>query len=657
MPATVHGDVQTDSSDGRKFITLKLGSKDRPVYRKLYLRTRDTLTARRRARAIEHVTDIAKAREIVAYLAASVSPQEEKRRLAEVSGHQPVIPALSHEFARLELESIVCDFGDHVPGQIPEHIVDDWRLAFSAEEQRRILLSLGVPDGFLRENPSVFTDLASRGLTINPSFKPRYKAMAALFHRPPDTFKPDGHARGPRLSACTAEFRTEQQQRGNQPRHTETYVKRFEEFVQLLHDKPISALAKEDFVQFVDHVMKTCAGKSNKAVRDRLSPVKAVIESARARMPDEVFPEALDNWLKVIDREKRRLPYRPPMLNREPMPPDVFKKLLAQADAWAELDVAAYARSLPVPRDADRRRRALAINRNRRHAQHLKRTGLMTHSVLCLAANVGALPIDMTRLVWSELTLDADMPLYRESREKPAHLLGSEIPRCCPLLPETVRSLKRWREWQRNESAERAGRPMKRRALSAASVDASGSRSAPIAPVAHASPGVTARAPSRVVTDAALVDYVFTYSDGRPVDQQKSNQITDYYAVLRDALDVTWPLRSCRNIGSTIRRDAHLPEDMANAWLGHSARQTNRFYTGEAPIDYLLPLVRAIGVRYADAFRQPHENPLSSKEVRHLGEVVHAAMRRTVAECFRNAAGPLMDDIRALSRPLPEHRS
>lgn len=88
MPATVHGGVQTDSSDGRKFITLMLGSKHRPVYRKLYLRTRDTLTARRRVRAMEHVTDMAKAREIIACLAASVSPQVEKRRLPDaLAGH------------------------------------------------------------------------------------------------------------------------------------------------------------------------------------------------------------------------------------------------------------------------------------------------------------------------------------------------------------------------------------------------------------------------------------------------------------------------------------------------------------------------------------------------------------------------------------------
>ena len=37
---------------------------------------------------------------------------------------------------------------------------------------------------------------------------------------------------------------------------------------------------------------------------------------------------------------------------------------------------------------------------------------------------------------------------------------------------------------------------------------------------------------------------------------------------------------------------------MATVWLGHSAGGTNKFYTGEAKEDYLLPLVREIGRTY-----------------------------------------------------------
>lgn len=51
MPAPKHRDVQTDKTDGDQFITIPVGSNGRLAYRKVYLRTRDRVVARRRARA------------------------------------------------------------------------------------------------------------------------------------------------------------------------------------------------------------------------------------------------------------------------------------------------------------------------------------------------------------------------------------------------------------------------------------------------------------------------------------------------------------------------------------------------------------------------------------------------------------------------------
>lgn len=93
--------------------------------------------------------------------------------------------------------------------------------------------------------------------------------------------------------------------------------------------------------------------------------------------------------------------------------------------------------------------------------------------------------------------------------------------------------------------------------------------------------------------------HVFTYADSRPMDQEKSFQVSTYLLRLRKAAGCTeWEVRHCRNIGSTVRRNAGLPSGMSDTWLGHSARGTNRFYTGEADVDYLLPLVKEIGRRY-----------------------------------------------------------
>lgn len=602
MPAPRHRDVQTDKTDGDQFITIPVGSNGTVAYRKVYLRTRDRVVARRRARVLADVHDVDEARRIIKFLSESRTPEEERRRMARVARIGPLIPSLGMDEARRELESIICDFGDWGPGQIPEEIVEEWQATGVPEEQRAILLELGVPADYLADNPSIFTSLATRGWRTNPDHRPRREALEALFKLSNARLAKDRPARrGRRLSDCIAEFRTEQEQRANHPRHTTSYVHRFEEFVKLLKDPFIADLEKADFVRFVDHVMAEKKGRSNKTINDHLQAVKAVIQSAQARLDDDAFPEGLDHWLRLFDRERRKRPYKSPRHNRQPMPPAVFKDLLAQADRWAGLDCEAYAASLPLPDEKNRRKLALAIRRNRDAARHRKRVGMMTHSMLCLAANVGAGATDFANLLWTELRLDGDLPLYQEDRGKPAHLLGSDVPRCCPLLPETVRSLKRWREWQQVELRAATERRAKRAAALAAKRAAQrigkkgteqpterDGKPAPSMPVAAG------------VKDAAIAPAnVFTYADGRRLDQSTSMEATDYLRYLRRTVGDKVPqLRSCRNIGATLCRDARLPTDMAEAWLGHSARGTNKFYTGEAQEDYLLPLVQVIGGRY-----------------------------------------------------------
>ncbi|MCH7872900.1 MAG: hypothetical protein IID33_14490 [Planctomycetes bacterium] len=513
MPASKHGDVQTDKYDDCKFITMRV--------------------------------------------CGNGEPELERRRIAEVGRLGPLVPTLDHESAREELESIVCEFPEHEPGEIDDEVVDDWMRAESAEAQRQILLDLDVPAEYLAENPSTFTDLKLRGWKVNSDHRPRREALEALFSLPDGTLKEDRAAFGPRLSACIDEFRIEQKQRNNQPRHTNAYIRRFKAFADFLKDRHIKDLEKADFVRFADHVLSVKAGRSPKTIRDQLKPIEAVMECAQARMDDGAFPDAVDSGLKYLEREMGKLRYKPPMHNREPMPVDVFKRLLARADEWAELDWEADAKSLKIPKMEGNRQRALAVMRNRRIALHRKRSGLMAHSMLCLAANVGAQPVDFARLLWDELVLDGKLPLYKEDREKPAHLLGSDVPRCCPMLPATVKSLKRWQRWRRAEL----------------------------------------KTPSPEMEAAA--QFVFTYDDGRPFNQEQSFGVTKLFRQLRkDEKAGKWQIRHLRNIGSTLCRDAHLPTDMATAWLGHSAGGTNKFYMGEAKEDYLLPLMREIGRTY-----------------------------------------------------------
>lgn len=145
-----------------------------------------------------------------------------------------------------------------------------------------------------------------------------------------------------------------------------------------------------------------------------------------------------------------------------------------------------------------------------------------------------------------------------------------------------MRSLKRWRAWQRAE-------------LKAAGQARRGAPQNGENPKAN-----TRRAGRREKCAPAAGEFVFTYEDGRLLNQSTTFGATKYVRLLREAAKCPrrWQLRHCRKIGATLCRDIHLPTDMAIARLGQSARGTNKPYTGEAKGDYLRPLVLAIRKTY-----------------------------------------------------------
>ncbi|MCZ6665597.1 MAG: hypothetical protein O7B81_09850, partial [Gammaproteobacteria bacterium] len=176
MPPSKDGDVQTDKSDGRKFITIRVASNSRFTYRRIYLKTTNHRLARQRARALETIEDPEEARRIVTYLASAKTTGQENDRLAELTDTMPKIPSLSHDEARKELEGIVCDFGDYEPGEIDDEVVDQWRAAYSANDQRDLLINQGLPENYLAENPELFMSL--RGRTPPPRGRARGSAAA-----------------------------------------------------------------------------------------------------------------------------------------------------------------------------------------------------------------------------------------------------------------------------------------------------------------------------------------------------------------------------------------------------------------------------------------------------------------------------------------------
>jgi hypothetical protein len=88
MPASKHGDVQNNRTDGRKFITIRVTRNEQTRHERVYLRTKDLAVARRRA--LSGVANRAEGCRTIAYLERSRSSDEELRRIAEVAKLGPV---------------------------------------------------------------------------------------------------------------------------------------------------------------------------------------------------------------------------------------------------------------------------------------------------------------------------------------------------------------------------------------------------------------------------------------------------------------------------------------------------------------------------------------------------------------------------------------
>lgn len=553
--------VQSDAAKQTKFTTLRVRGNGETVYRKVYLRTNDPAVAHRRVDCLSAlgVKEPSDARQIIAYLAASPSPEIERKRVAELTNRSLRVPTFSLEDARRELTNLIDELGE-LPTPTDKDVAD-WRDAFNFDSQLEILVRLGVPKDWLSQNPSIFDAFERRRMRVNAKlpWKKKLEGWGGPFARAAD-LPVDRPARGPKLSDCVEQFRIGQEQKGNKPGSIRPYINRFQDFVDFLKSRSagrepsVQSLKKADFVAFRDHKIGTSAkpgvlwDKSPKTKKDHFRPIIAVLTTARTRMDDGTFPDGLDNWFAVFDL--RRFKYRRRPSNAEPVPPEVFRAWLRKADDDAEIDWQDYGDSLPVDTDAQPKVQALQRFNNRKQAKRVKRNGLLAHVGLCLGANVGVLPIDLARLRWADLRLSGPLPLFTQhAREKTADGHDIEIPVRCPLLPATIRTLKRWKKWQ---DAER---------------------------------------PS---------EHVFTSEHLMPFDQDNSSAVVHIFRRIRKAVPESgkWEFRHLRNIGETLRFNHGLHPDMGPAWLRHSAEGTNVFYRGKATDDYLSPLIKLIGQTY-----------------------------------------------------------
>ena len=115
------------------------------------------------------------------------------------------------------------------------------------------------------------------------------------------------------------------------------------------------------------------------------------------------------------------------------VPPDVFRRLLAQCDVWAASDPEEFDKST----QSGRAKRLQALRK--------RREGRQMRVILELTINCGSNAVDCERIQWSDLKRDGPTPHMDFPRRKTEHSTGKPTDRRTPLLPQVVDSLKSWR--------------------------------------------------------------------------------------------------------------------------------------------------------------------------------------------------------------------
>ena len=191
----------------------------------------------------------------------------------------------------------------------------------------------------------------------------------------------------------------------------ETTRRFFRRFINAVGNLPISRLSQEDFVIWQKWVKKKCKNLSIKTADDHHAAISKVLRLAKRKNQAWAFPDGMLEWAddwKLDHRPK----YVPKKSNSQPMPVDVFRKLLAVADQWAATD--------PSEIDATTQQ-----GRGKKRQALLKqRQGVQFAAVLRLAIH-GLANIDCARIEWTDLQdLDGDLPHLDFPRTKCEHKIG-----------------------------------------------------------------------------------------------------------------------------------------------------------------------------------------------------------------------------------------
>ncbi len=221
-----------------------------------------------------------------------------------------------------------------------------------------------------------------------------------------------------------------ERERSSLTSHMRDTLASWQSFVDCIGNVRIGELTPAHFRKFHQWADRESARKaSNRWHGQLMTAVKNVFNYTQRHYTDWAWPPGISERVRAYTPKK----YQAAASNAEPMPPEVFRRLLAQCDVWTASDPDEFDKSTQFGRA------------KRLQALRKRREGRQMRVILELTINCGLNAVDCERIGWSNLRFDGPTPYMDLPRRKTEHSTGTAIERRTPLLPQVVESLKSWR--------------------------------------------------------------------------------------------------------------------------------------------------------------------------------------------------------------------
>ena len=212
--------------------------------------------------------------------------------------------------------------------------------------------------------------------------------------------------------------------------HMRDTLASWQSFVDCIGNVRIAELTAAHFQQFHQWADRESVRKaSNRWHGQLMTAAKNVFNYTQRHYTDWAWPPGISERIRAYTPKR----YQAAASNAEPVPPEVFRRLLAQCDVWATSDPEEFDKFT----QSGRAKRLQALRK--------RREGRQMRVILELTINCGLNAVDCERIRWSNLKFDGSTPHMDLPRRKTEHATGKAVERRTPLLPQVVESLKSWR--------------------------------------------------------------------------------------------------------------------------------------------------------------------------------------------------------------------